>query len=176
MAFRQFNVGNPFLPRIDWRMIKYIIDFIGVKVIHRSKYTATKCSCWITKSGHPDPFCSTCNGGGYIYTDREFKAHIFPEEPVGRSGIADFVTQAGPFQRYNHRMYCVGTEGKNIAVGDTIITKKYEENGIRLEYDVVHVYTRTGSYGARVYTHCFLMRKPYADTGETDPTKSTPIG
>jgi len=172
MAFRQLNLGTPHFPRIDGREFQMILTIHGVKVIHRSKYTATKCTCWDDITGQPDRFCPLCNNG-WIYEERIIDAYIRPIEPQGRNEIADFITQAGPVQRYNHILWTYGHEGEKIAVGDTII---HPIDGIKFEHDVINVLTMIGTHGKKVYTRLYLMRKPYAETGETDPTKPSPIG
>jgi len=167
------TLGTPHIPRIDEREFRMILTVHGIKVIHRSKNSAIKCSCWDDITGHPNRYCPLCDNG-YIYNDRIIDAYVRPVDPQGRSEIADFVTQAGELQRYNYFLFTYGSEGEKIAVGDTIIFP-ISSTSIRYEHDVVNIQTLLGTHGSKVYTRVYLMRKPYAETGETDPSKSTPI-
>ena len=170
MAFKQWSMGTPHIPLVDDYYMRQILSIVGQEVIHRSKKTATKCSCWHEHYGHPNRTCTICDGSGYLFTDRLIKGYIEQYPPLGRGGIADFVTQAGPIQRYTHRIFTYGWEHDYVAVNDIIIFPT-DTNVQRFEHDVVLNEVNFGTYGVKVFTELRLIRKVYSESGETDPTK-----
>ena len=168
-------MGTPHIPLIDDYHIRQILSVIGQEVLHRSKKNAVKCSCWNTVYGHPDRTCTLCNGSGYNFTEgnsseRTMNCYVEQYPPLGRAGIGDYVTQAGPVQRYTHRLFTFGWEHENVAVGDIIIFPT-DVNLTRFEHDIILNEVNWGSFGIKVFTEIRMVRKPYAERGETDPTK-----
>ena len=176
MAFRQWTMGTPHIPNIDDYYMRHILSNVGQTILHRSKRTASKCSCWNNFYGRPNPTCAICSGSGYSFTEgagseRKFLAYVEQIPPTGRSGIGDYITPAGLVQRYTHRLWTYGWEHDNFAVGDIVIFP-IDSNYTRYEHDVVLNEVKYGSFGQKVYTLVKIIRKPYSESGETDPTKS----
>ena len=176
MAFKQWSMGTPHIPIIDDYHMRQILSYIGQEVLHRSKKNAIKCSCWTNNYGHPDRTCTLCGGSGFSFaegnhSERIIKGFVEQYPPLGRAGIGDYVTQAGPVQRYTHRMFTYGWEHSNIALGDIIIFPT-DTNVTRFEHDIILNEVNYGSYGQKVFTEVRMVRKVYSESGETDPTKS----
>lgn len=166
-------IQTPHYVRIDGREVDMILHIHGERILHKSRLNATKCDCWDSITGHPTRRCSKCDNG-WIYTDRYMVGYVTPIKPLGRSNTADYVTQAGKLQRYNHTIYTHGWQGEHIAVNDTLIFPLGE--GLqKFEHDVVHSLVFRGTHGAKVYTSIFTMRKPYTETGIADITQPQPI-
>jgi len=164
---RQATIGTPFLPQVDDREFKFILSQFPSWARLKGKKNAIKCSCWDPMTGSHDPHCTLCDGSGYIYTseqDRPIQCIMQPLFPHGRSGGADYVTQAGRTQRYEYLMYTYGYEWGKIVIGDTIIFPINDSRIQPQEYNVVNVVPHFGTHGNIVYITCLLWRKAVGES------------
>jgi len=169
---RQLKIGSPHTPIIDEREFTIILSQFPSWARLLAKKDSVRCSCWDAITENRDPYCSICNDG-WIYgnaDDRPIQCIMEAFPPHGRSGNADFVSEAGRLQRYDYLMYTYGYEWGKIVVGDTIIWP-IDAPQQQIEFDVANVVPYFGTSNRVIYIACMLWKK---DISQNITYPSTP--
>jgi len=169
---RQLSIGSPTTPIVDDREFRFIMAQFPSWARLLSKKEATRCSCWDEMTGNRNPYCTICDDGWVYdnYDDRPIQCIMESFAPHGRSGNADFVSEAGRLQRYDYLMYTYGYEWGKIVVGDTIIFP-IDHPQQQMEFGVVNVIPHFGTHGNVIYITCMLWKK---DVPQNISLPSTP--
>lgn len=165
---RQATIGTPHVPKVDSREFEFILSQFPTWVRLLGKKDATRCPNWNPRYGTHAVDCPLCGGDGFVYSgvsDRPIQCIMEARSPHGRSGLGDYVTQAGRIQRYDYLMYTHHWEFGQIVTGDTIIfpiNTRLQE----IEYNVANVIPYWGTHGNMVYITCLLWKKDVPELTE----------
>ncbi len=146
---RQWNASSTFIPKSLLDYVKKMMQVTshtflwrGKSIDEPTKYKHTE--CWNETMNQPDPYCTVCNGSGFIYdyntgNQKIMRGVIVPNSPHGfHEGAADLHSTVGLFQRIDAFLYVPSNDGRIIDLDDIIVFPFNVSGYNNVEYTVIN--------------------------------------
>lgn len=168
MSYHQHlgQLGAVVEPGISKEFFSQVLQFRGQPVDLYHAPEVRNCPCFNEAYMTADPDCSVCSGTGSItgYTVEpyaSFVAAIFLDAEARQDQHQRIVTQAGPVETFDARMYCEAVWYDSIKLNDVIIFK--DPSGAVTEGVEMRIITklpRQGNRGEIIFVRCDLEKQP----------------